>query len=104
MSYFYCLNRYLHTGAPVYFVVKDGFDYTTQKNQNKVCCLRGFELSRLPVTSQYTEHSTLGMEVLPFFVSAFAQTLGLNVLYNTIMTWGGGLSPDLVPHPPDVCH
>ena len=36
MSYFSSLNTYLHTGAPVYFVVKDGFDYTTQDNQNKV--------------------------------------------------------------------
>lgn len=35
-DYFDDLNEYLHTGPPVYFVVKDGFNYTDGLNQNNV--------------------------------------------------------------------
>lgn len=36
MNYFDNLS-YLRTGAPVYFVVKDGFDYSKKENQNRLC-------------------------------------------------------------------
>ena len=35
-DYFDDLNEYLHTGPPVYFVIKDGYDYTIESNQEKV--------------------------------------------------------------------
>lgn len=35
-DYFNDMNKYLHTGPPVYFVIKDGYNYTTTLNQNKV--------------------------------------------------------------------
>ena len=35
-DYFDDLNEYLHTGPPVYFVIKDGYDYTNTQNQEKV--------------------------------------------------------------------
>ena len=35
-DYFDDLNEYLHTGPPVYFVIKDGYDYTINSNQDKV--------------------------------------------------------------------
>ena len=35
-DYFDDLNEYLHTGPPVYFVIKDGFNYTDNSNQNNV--------------------------------------------------------------------
>ena len=35
-DYFDDLNEYLHTGPPVYFVIKDGYDYTIKSNQEKV--------------------------------------------------------------------
>lgn len=35
-DYFDDLNEYLHTGPPVYFVIKDGYDYTIKSNQAKV--------------------------------------------------------------------
>jgi len=37
MNYFGNLSMYLKTGAPVYFVVKEGFDYSKIENQNMLC-------------------------------------------------------------------
>lgn len=37
LNYFGNLSEYLHVGAPVYFVVEDGLDYTTKEGQDVVC-------------------------------------------------------------------
>ncbi|MCJ8745223.1 hypothetical protein PDJAM_G00127900 [Pangasius djambal] len=37
LYYFGNLTKYLHTGPPVYFVVKEGHDYRTSEGQNQVC-------------------------------------------------------------------
>ncbi|XP_077471971.1 NPC intracellular cholesterol transporter 1 [Stigmatopora argus] len=37
LDYFKNLSQYLHTGAPVYFVVEDGLNYSTPEGQNAVC-------------------------------------------------------------------
>ncbi|KAK9538617.1 hypothetical protein VZT92_003779 [Zoarces viviparus] len=37
LDYFKNLSMYLHTGAPVYFVVEDGLDYSSPEGQNAVC-------------------------------------------------------------------
>ncbi|XP_030628972.1 NPC intracellular cholesterol transporter 1 [Chanos chanos] len=37
LDYFRNMSKYLHTGAPVYFVVEDGHDYRTLEGQNAVC-------------------------------------------------------------------
>ncbi|XP_076457250.1 NPC intracellular cholesterol transporter 1-like [Babylonia areolata] len=37
LNYFDKLQRYLSVGAPVYFVVKDGYNYTSVHDQNGVC-------------------------------------------------------------------
>ncbi|XP_063417438.1 NPC intracellular cholesterol transporter 1-like [Mytilus trossulus] len=37
LRYFGNESTYLHVGAPVYFVVKEGHDYTTQQGQNALC-------------------------------------------------------------------
>uniref|UniRef100_A0A8B9R6K4 Niemann-Pick disease, type C1 n=1 Tax=Astyanax mexicanus TaxID=7994 RepID=A0A8B9R6K4_ASTMX len=37
LDYFGNLSEYLHTGPPVYFVVRDGHDYRTSFGQNQVC-------------------------------------------------------------------
>lgn len=37
LDYFSNISVYLQTGAPVYFVVKDGYDYTRTDKQNLVC-------------------------------------------------------------------
>uniref|UniRef100_A0A7N5ZTR1 SSD domain-containing protein n=1 Tax=Anabas testudineus TaxID=64144 RepID=A0A7N5ZTR1_ANATE len=37
LDYFRNLSEYLHTGAPVYFVVDDGLNYSSPNDQNIVC-------------------------------------------------------------------
>ncbi|CAG5896580.1 unnamed protein product [Menidia menidia] len=37
LDYFKNLSEYLHTGAPVYFVVEDGLNYSSPEGQNAVC-------------------------------------------------------------------
>lgn len=37
MDYFRNMSEYLHTGAPVYFVVEDGLNYSSPVDQNMVC-------------------------------------------------------------------
>lgn len=37
LDYFKNLSEYLHTGAPVYFVVEDGLNYSSLEGQNLVC-------------------------------------------------------------------
>ncbi|XP_022613651.1 Niemann-Pick C1 protein isoform X2 [Seriola dumerili] len=37
LDYFKNLSEYLHTGAPVYFVVEDGLNYSSPEGQNVVC-------------------------------------------------------------------
>lgn len=38
-DYYDDMSKYLHTGPPVYFVIKDGYDYANESNQNKVMFL-----------------------------------------------------------------
>lgn len=37
LNYFDNISMYLHTGAPVYFVVEDGLNYSSPDGQNAVC-------------------------------------------------------------------
>lgn len=37
LDYFKNLSEFLHTGAPVYFVVEDGLNYSSPEGQNAVC-------------------------------------------------------------------
>ncbi|XP_053570950.1 NPC intracellular cholesterol transporter 1 [Bombina bombina] len=37
LQYFKSLGEYLHTGPPVYFVIEEGHDYTTNEGQAMVC-------------------------------------------------------------------
>uniref|UniRef100_A0A8C5MZR4 NPC intracellular cholesterol transporter 1 n=1 Tax=Leptobrachium leishanense TaxID=445787 RepID=A0A8C5MZR4_9ANUR len=37
LNYFHSLNKYLHTGPPMYFVVEEGHNYTTEGGQDIMC-------------------------------------------------------------------
>ena len=37
LNYFESLSEYLHVGPPVYFVVRDGHNYTSTKGENSLC-------------------------------------------------------------------
>ena len=41
LQYFNNLSTYLSVGAPVYFVVRDGHDYSSYKGQNDICGVAG---------------------------------------------------------------
>ena len=38
-DYFDDMSKLFRTGSPVYFVIKDGYNYTNKSNQNKVLFL-----------------------------------------------------------------
>jgi Niemann-Pick C1 protein len=58
LNYFDAMDHYLRVGAPVYFVVQSGHDYTTEWGQNQICDSQGcpeqsvlgqvFQASRVP--------------------------------------------------------
>ncbi|KAG8571041.1 hypothetical protein GDO81_011513 [Engystomops pustulosus] len=37
LKYFHSLNKYMHSGPPVYFVVEEGHDYKSKEGQSMVC-------------------------------------------------------------------
>ena len=44
LDYFSDVNTYSSKGPPLYFVIKDGYDYTSETNQNKVLFVHDFLL------------------------------------------------------------
>ena len=50
MDYFDYLGKYLKTGAPVYFVVRDGYKKKKKDFQNKVCGSAGCQADSIPGT------------------------------------------------------
>lgn len=42
MKYFVYLEKYLSVGPPVYFVVKDGLNYSDINVQSKICATHNF--------------------------------------------------------------
>lgn len=40
-AYFQDMYKYLHTGSPVYFVIKDGFNYSDPSYQKLFCSAAG---------------------------------------------------------------
>ncbi|XP_054721717.1 NPC intracellular cholesterol transporter 1-like isoform X2 [Uloborus diversus] len=41
LNYFQYLSKYLSVGPPVYFVVTDGYNYSDERAQNKICASHG---------------------------------------------------------------
>ncbi|GFY60803.1 NPC intracellular cholesterol transporter 1 [Trichonephila inaurata madagascariensis] len=41
LNYFQYLNKYLSVGPPVYFVVTDGYNFSDENSQNKICSSHG---------------------------------------------------------------
>lgn len=37
IDYFKSLKQYLHSGPPVYFVLEEGYNYSSHRGQNMVC-------------------------------------------------------------------
>ena len=56
MPYFNETFTYLHTGAPVYFVIKEGYNYTDVEKQNFICSGAGCDENSLG--QQIVQYST----------------------------------------------
>ncbi|KAL4623363.1 Niemann-Pick C1 protein [Arapaima gigas] len=64
LDYFTNMTEYLHTGPPVYFVIKDGHDYRTAEGQNSVCggvgCNNNSLVQQLYTASQMSSYTKIG--------------------------------------------
>uniref|UniRef100_A0A3P9APQ1 SSD domain-containing protein n=1 Tax=Esox lucius TaxID=8010 RepID=A0A3P9APQ1_ESOLU len=64
LQYFKNLSEYLHTGPPVYFVVKDGHDYLSLEGQNSVCggvgCNNDSLVQQVYTASLLSNYTTIG--------------------------------------------
>lgn len=49
LNYFQYLSKYLSVGPPVYFVVTDGYDYSDETAQNKICASHGCDADSMMV-------------------------------------------------------
>ncbi|XP_065898211.1 NPC intracellular cholesterol transporter 1-like isoform X1 [Dysidea avara] len=71
-DYFDDLSTYLHTGPPVYFVIKEGYNYSIEANQNKICSTAGcnqdsmgVQISSASLISEYSkisEHASIWLD------------------------------------------
>lgn len=63
LDYFKNLSEYLHTGAPVYFVVEDGLNYSSPEGQNAVCggvgCNNDSLVQQIYAASLISNYSTI---------------------------------------------
>lgn len=41
------MYEYLHTGSPVYFVIKEGFNYSDPAYQKKFCSAAGCDMNSI---------------------------------------------------------
>ncbi|XP_068093368.1 NPC intracellular cholesterol transporter 1-like [Hyperolius riggenbachi] len=64
LDYFESLNKYLHSGAPVYFVVKEGHDYKTKEGQAMVCggagCNNNSLVQQIFYAAQIDQYTKIG--------------------------------------------
>lgn len=56
LDYFNMELNYLKVGPPVYFVVKDGFDYESKENQNMICGTTGCNSDSLTSQIYFASH------------------------------------------------
>lgn len=49
LNYFQYLSKYLSVGPPVYFVVTDGYNYSDENAQNKICASHGCDQDSMMV-------------------------------------------------------
>jgi Niemann-Pick C1 protein len=65
MDYFNDLNTYMKTGAPVYFVIKDSYEYSKHEKQNKICGISGCQensiIGDVFVNSMISERSAIAL-------------------------------------------
>lgn len=75
-DYFKNLVSQVKTGAPVYFVVKEDFDYSTVENQNKICggfgCNPDSLIGKIYYSSEVPDYSKLALPASSWLDDYFA--------------------------------
>ncbi|XP_065652325.1 NPC intracellular cholesterol transporter 1 isoform X2 [Hydra vulgaris] len=76
IDYFSNMSVYLKTGAPVYFVVKEGFNYSDLNQQNKICgvsgCNQNSVVETIFVNSLMSNYSTIALPASSWIDDYFA--------------------------------
>nr|XP_039253509.1 NPC intracellular cholesterol transporter 1-like [Styela clava] len=66
LDYFAGINNYLAVGAPVYFVVPEGYDYKTVNGSNHICggngCFSDSLIQKISYASKMPNYSTIAYE------------------------------------------
>ncbi|XP_055969411.1 NPC1-like intracellular cholesterol transporter 1 [Sorex fumeus] len=66
LDYFLFLNRYFEVGAPVYFVTKGGYNFSSKEGMNAICSSAGCDSYSLTQKIQYaTEFSEMSYLAIP---------------------------------------
>ncbi|XP_069587304.1 NPC intracellular cholesterol transporter 1 [Ranitomeya imitator] len=64
LNYFDSLNKYMHSGPPVYFVVEEGHDYKSMEGQSMVCggagCNNNSLVEQIYYAAQMDEYTKIG--------------------------------------------
>ncbi|CAH2284946.1 Niemann-Pick C1 [Pelobates cultripes] len=64
LTYFHSLNKFLHTGPPMYFVVEEGHDYTSKEGQDMVCggsgCNNNSMVQQIYNAAQISNYTRIG--------------------------------------------
>jgi Niemann-Pick C1 protein len=78
MDYFGNLSTYMKTGAPVYYVIKDPYDYSNRTQQNKICgineCSDRSIINDIFINSIISERSKVAMPASAWLDDYFAWT------------------------------
>ncbi|XP_065063521.1 NPC intracellular cholesterol transporter 1-like isoform X2 [Rhopilema esculentum] len=65
LDWFSDMNKYLHVGPPVYFVVKEGYKYEDPKNINELCGIAGCKVdslvSQVFLSSEIKDYSKIAL-------------------------------------------
>ena len=75
-DYFHNISVYLKTGAPVYFVVKEGYNYSDRNMQNKICgvsgCNQNSVVGSIFTNSLISNYSTIALPASSWIDDYFA--------------------------------
>ncbi|XP_013397957.1 Niemann-Pick C1 protein isoform X2 [Lingula anatina] len=76
LTYFDAMAKYLSVGPPVYFVVKDGYDYSTLEGQNWICGLPGCHqdslIGQISLASKFSNVSRIAQPASSWLDDYFA--------------------------------
>ncbi|XP_055940825.1 NPC intracellular cholesterol transporter 1-like isoform X2 [Argiope bruennichi] len=102
LKYFTALEEYLSVGPPVYFVIKDGYNYSELEDQNNLCsvawCHRDSLVTQISEASQFSDRTYIAhppMDWLDNYISwAYDQSGCCRVYKNNTKKFCPSIEPD----------